>query len=53
MTLELFRPDVQDRGLAGENGRYFKLNSRYYYAKTFQYEPKTPDDSLGLMVFDR
>ncbi len=39
-------------GLAGENGRYFKLHGRYYYAKTVQYQRGTPGDDLGLIVFD-
>jgi hypothetical protein len=41
-----------DKGLAGENGRYFKLKDRYYYAKTVQFNVGSPDDSLGLLVFD-
>ncbi|MBI4419713.1 MAG: hypothetical protein HY560_02730 [Gemmatimonadetes bacterium] len=41
-----------DRGLAGENGRYFKLKSRYYYAKTVQLNVGSPHDSLGVIVFD-
>ena len=42
----------KDAGLAGENGRYFKLRGRYYYAKTVQFNVGSPDDSLGLLVFD-
>ena len=46
-------PDRENRfGLAGENGRYFKLDGRYYYAKTVQFTAGTPDDDLGLIVFD-
>ncbi len=46
-----------DQGLGGENGRYFKLRNRYYYAKTVQFGARGPDappgnDSLGLQVFD-
>ncbi len=41
-----------DSGLAGENGRYFKLKGRYYYAKTVQFNVGSPHDSLGLLVFD-
>ena len=42
----------KDQGLGGENGRYFKLRNRYYYAKTVQFNTPGPSDSLGLLVFD-
>ena len=41
-----------DKGLAGENGRYFKMDGRYYYAKTVQWNVGSPHDSLGLIIFD-
>jgi hypothetical protein len=47
-----FPASAQDQGLAGENGRYFKLDGRYYYAKTVQFNKGSPHDSLGLIVFD-
>ena len=42
----------QDSGLGGENGRYFKLNGRYYYAKNVSFFKGSPHDTLGLIVFD-
>jgi hypothetical protein len=42
----------QDSGLGGENGRYFKLDGRYYFAKQISYTKGSPHDSLGLIVFD-
>lgn len=42
----------QDSGLGGENGRYFKLDGRYYFAKNVSYQKGSPHDSLGLIVFD-
>ncbi|MBI4501909.1 MAG: hypothetical protein HY700_12215 [Gemmatimonadetes bacterium] len=46
-------PKVErDSGLGGENGRYFKLKGRYYYAKTVQFNVRSPNDSLGLILFD-
>jgi hypothetical protein len=42
----------QHAGLGGENGRYFKLNNRYYYAKTVQFNAPGPDDTLGLVIYD-
>ena len=47
-----FPRSERDSGLAGENGRYFKLNGRYYYAKTVQFNVRSPTDSLGLIIFD-
>jgi hypothetical protein len=43
---------ASDKGLAGENGRYFKLKGRYYYAKTVQFNVGSAHDSLGLIVYD-
>ena len=46
-------PKVErDSGLGGENGRYFRLKGRYYYAKTVQFNVRSPNDSLGLILFD-
>ena len=42
----------EDKGLSGENGRVFKLDGRYYFAKTVQWNPGSPHDTLGLIVFD-
>jgi hypothetical protein len=47
-----FPRSPQDTGLGGENGRYFKLDGRYYYAKNVSYSKGSPHDTLGLIVFD-
>ncbi len=47
-----FPRSPQDTGLGGENGRYFKLDGRYYFAKNVSYTKGSPHDSLGVIVFD-
>ncbi|MBI4501556.1 MAG: hypothetical protein HY700_10375 [Gemmatimonadetes bacterium] len=49
---EIDNPELR-RGLSGGfDGRYLKLNDRYYYAQSFQYGPGGPDADLGAIVFD-
>ena len=36
----------------GVNGKYFKLNRRYYYAEAFQFRGSGPDQDLSAVVVD-
>ncbi len=38
--------------LGAPDGKYFKLNGRYYYVQTFQFNQGTPDADLGAIVVD-
>jgi hypothetical protein len=38
--------------LGAPDGKYFKLNGRYYYVQTFQFNQGTPDANLGAVVAD-
>src|SRR5579883_2288052 len=40
------------QGLGGMDGKYFKLNNRYYYVQSLQFSPGTPDADLGAVVAD-
>ncbi len=40
------------RGSGGTDGKYFKLNDRYYYAQGFQFQQGGPDADLGAVVLD-
>jgi len=40
------------RGSGGTDGKYFKLNDRYYYAQGLQFQQGGPDADLGAVVFD-
>lgn len=38
--------------MGGMDGKYFKLNGRYYYAQSFQFGQGGPNHDLGAIVFD-
>ena len=40
------------RGIGAMDGKYFKINGRYYYAQSFQFMQGSPDADLGAVVFD-
>ena len=40
------------RGSGGTDGKYFKLNGRYYYVQALQFLQGGPDADLGAVVFD-
>ena len=40
------------RGIGAMDGKYFKIDGRYYYAQSFQFMQGTPDADLGAIVFD-
>lgn len=40
------------QGLGGMDGKYFKLDGRYYYVQSLQFEQGGPDAGLGAVVFD-
>src|SRR3954469_25292326 len=40
------------RGIGAMDGKYFKINNRYYYAQSLQFQQGTPDEDLGAVIFD-
>ena len=40
------------QGLGGMDGKYFKVNNRYYYIQSLQFSQGTPDADLGAVVAD-
>lgn len=40
------------KGIGAMDGKYFKINGRYYYAQSFQFQQGTPDEDLGAVIFD-
>jgi hypothetical protein len=40
------------RGIGAMDGKYFKIDNRYYYAQSFQFQQGTPDGDLGAVIFD-
>lgn len=44
-------PDLHT-GAGGTDGKYFKLDGRYYYVQGLQFAQGTPDADLGAVVFD-
>ena len=43
-------PALHQGMLGGMDGKYFKLNGRYYYMQSFQLQPGTPDADLGAVI---
>jgi hypothetical protein len=39
-------------GMGGTDGKYFKSHGRYYYVQGLQFDPGTPDGTLGAVVAD-
>ena len=53
----LYRWQIENAGLhktilGAPDGKYFKLQGRYYYVQTFQFNQGTPDADLGAIVVD-
>jgi hypothetical protein len=40
------------RGIGAMDGKYFKINGRYYYAQSLQFQQGTPDADLGAVILD-
>ena len=40
------------QGLGGMDGKYFKVNNRYYFVQSMQFAQGGPDSDLGAVVFD-
>ena len=40
------------RGSGGRDGKYFKLNGRYYFVQSLQFQAGGPDNDLDAVVFD-
>ena len=40
------------RGIGAMDGKYFKIDGRYYYAQSLQFQQGTPDADLGAVIFD-
>lgn len=40
------------RGIGAMDGKYFKINGRYYYEQSFQFQQGTPDADLGAIIWD-
>ncbi len=40
------------RGIGAMDGKYFKIDGRYYYAQSFQFSQGSPDEDLGAVIFD-
>ena len=45
-------PALHKTILGATDGKYFKINGRYYYEQTFQFTQGSPDDDLGAIVVD-
>ena len=40
------------RGIGAMDGKYFKIDGRYYYAQSLQFQQGTPDEDLGAVILD-
>ena len=40
------------RGIGAMDGKYFKINGRYYYEQSLQFQQGSPDADLGSIIFD-
>jgi hypothetical protein len=40
------------KGIGAMDGKYFKINNRYYYAQSYQFMQGSPDADLGAVIFD-
>ena len=53
---EIYRWTIENpelhRGIGAMDGKYFKINGRYYYAQSFQFMQGSPDTDLGAVIFD-
>ena len=53
---QVFRWTIENpelhRGIGAMDGKYFKINGRYYYAQSLQFMQGSPDADLGAVIFD-
>jgi len=53
---QIFRWTIENpelhRGIGAMDGKYFKINGRYYYAQSLQFMQGSPDAELGAIIFD-
>ena len=40
------------RGIGAMDGKYFKIDGRYYYAQSLQFQQGTPDAEMGAVILD-
>ena len=48
---QIANPELH-RGIGAMDGKYFKVNGRYYYAQSLQFQQGTPDADLGAVILD-
>ena len=48
---QIANPELH-RGIGAMDGKYFKVNGRYYYAQSLQFQQGTPDADLGAVIVD-
>lgn len=53
---KVFEWSIEDpelhKGIGAMDGKYFKVDGRYYYAQSLQFMQGTPDEALGAVIFD-
>lgn len=53
---QLYRWTIENpelhRGIGAMDGKYFKIDGRYYYAQSLQFQQGTPDADLGAVIVD-
>ena len=53
---QLYRWTIENpelhRGIGAMDGKYFKIDGRYYYAQSLQFQQGTPDEDLGAVILD-
>ncbi len=50
-TWTIENPELH-RGIGAMDGKYFKINGKYYYAQSFQFMQGSPDQDLGAVIFN-
>lgn len=50
-TWTIEHPELH-RGIGAMDGKYFKIDGRYYYAQSLQFQQGTPDQDLGAVILD-
>lgn len=53
---QIYRWSIDDpelhRGIGAMDGKYFKIDGRYYFAQSLQFQQGTPDAELGAVILD-
>jgi hypothetical protein len=53
---QLYRWSIENpelhRGIGAMDGKYFKVNNRYYFAQSLQFQQGTPDADVGAVILD-